>query len=177
MRHPGQRPEWGSISSPSCSPDRGRGGHACRHRCRHCILTTNKTTNDTHASGGHPRQEAESQTPLHRNLQRKKQAKRFANTFPGIAWRPPPVGELPPQSARPSREPPTPLRPRSRTWHSTANDRVCATRKLTAEDRSFPVEKVSRAEIRGVAPVVPEMPSAAGRRHPVPSDRPRSRFR
>ena len=144
---------------------------------RRGIFTTNKTTNDTHAGGGYPGQEAESQTLLHRNLQRKKQAKRFATTFPGFAWRPPPVGELPPQSSRPSRQPHSRSRSQSRTWHLTAIARVCATGKLTAEDRSFLVEKLTRGEIRPVARMVPVMPAAAGRKGPVPSGRLRSTFR
>ena len=162
----------------------GRSGIGTAHQdgtvsrnTRRGILTANKTTNDTHAGGGHPGQEAESQTLLHRNLQRNKQAKRFANTFPGIAWRPPPVGELPPQSTRPSRQPHSRSRSRSRTWHLTAIARVCATGKLTAEDRSFLVEKLSRAEIRQVAPMVPVMQAAAGRQCLTPWARPRSRFR
>ena len=82
----------------------GRSGIGTAHQdgtigrnTRRGVVTANKTTNDTDAGGGHPRQEAESQTLLHRNPQRNKQAKRFANTFPGIARSPPPVGEHPPQ--------------------------------------------------------------------------------
>ena len=105
-------------------------------------------------------------------------AQRFANTlFPGIPRRPSPVGGVPQSSPAESAAASTLRKIGTHPWRCPATARVCASGKLTAEDRSLRTGKLSRRENRAVVRIVPRATPAGGRRRSCPSGRLRSRSR
>ena len=157
-----------------CSSDLG-GRTADQHRA---ILTADERTAQADAGGREPRQETERQSLLHRNLQRKKNTpKRFANTSSRR------LEEAIPSRWHSAVKPGraclrlTPRVHGTHTWRCSATARVCASGKLTPEDRSSPTQKLNRGGNRRVVPVAPVARGTGRRRGSIPSAPLRSRFR